>query len=308
MSVTIKIKRGTDLQRQVYTPAEGELVYTTDTKKVYIGDGVTAGGIPVNKIDMLTTEVRNTKVIPEGVLVFDVTEGNLYIGDGTTSGGVLASESTVDWSEIVNKPTSTVTDIDTQVSKAHDQNTDTELFIDEETVLTALEIKDFIDSKGQANGLATLDVNGKVPTTELPDTILGQLSYIGTYDQSTGVYPSNPSKGDYYVVNKAGIIDTVDYEIGDWMVYNGTSWDKIDNSDKVSSIAGKTGVVTLVSTDITDFDEAVSEHTDVAANTTARHTHTNKTVLDAFTDTTHLAYDGTNVLLEGDVIDGGVLS
>mgnify|MGYP001453282032 FL=1 len=113
MSVTIKIKRGTDLQRQVYTPAEGELVYTTDTKKVYIGDGVTAGGIPVNKIDMLTTEVRNTKVIPEGVLVFDVTEGNLYIGDGTTSGGVLASESTVDWSEIVNKPTSTVTDIDT---------------------------------------------------------------------------------------------------------------------------------------------------------------------------------------------------
>jgi hypothetical protein len=44
MANTIKVKRGTDANRTGITPAEGELLYTTDTKKVYVGDGTTAGG------------------------------------------------------------------------------------------------------------------------------------------------------------------------------------------------------------------------------------------------------------------------
>jgi len=44
MANTIKVKRGTDANRAGVTPAEGELLYTTDTKKVYVGDGSTAGG------------------------------------------------------------------------------------------------------------------------------------------------------------------------------------------------------------------------------------------------------------------------
>lgn len=44
MANTIKVRRGTDANRAGVTPAEGELLYTTDTKKVYVGDGSTAGG------------------------------------------------------------------------------------------------------------------------------------------------------------------------------------------------------------------------------------------------------------------------
>ena len=45
--MTLRLRRGTDAQRLSITPAEGEAIYTTDTKKVYIGDGTTAGGILV---------------------------------------------------------------------------------------------------------------------------------------------------------------------------------------------------------------------------------------------------------------------
>jgi hypothetical protein len=42
--MSLRIRRGTDAQRLTLTFDQGEVVYTTDTKKVYIGDGITAGG------------------------------------------------------------------------------------------------------------------------------------------------------------------------------------------------------------------------------------------------------------------------
>ena len=42
--MALKLRRGTDLQRLTITPQEGELLYTTDTKKLYVGDGSFAGG------------------------------------------------------------------------------------------------------------------------------------------------------------------------------------------------------------------------------------------------------------------------
>lgn len=45
--MALRLRRGIDAERQLITPLEGELIYTTDTKILYIGDGLTAGGIPV---------------------------------------------------------------------------------------------------------------------------------------------------------------------------------------------------------------------------------------------------------------------
>jgi len=42
--MSLKIRRGTNAERLTITPVEGELIYTTDTKNLYIGDGITAGG------------------------------------------------------------------------------------------------------------------------------------------------------------------------------------------------------------------------------------------------------------------------
>jgi hypothetical protein len=42
--MSLRIRRGTDAQRQTITFDQGEIVFTTDTKKVYVGDGITTGG------------------------------------------------------------------------------------------------------------------------------------------------------------------------------------------------------------------------------------------------------------------------
>ena len=42
--MALRLRRGTDAERLLITPIEGELIYTTDTKLLYIGDGTTAGG------------------------------------------------------------------------------------------------------------------------------------------------------------------------------------------------------------------------------------------------------------------------
>ncbi len=42
--MSLKLRRGLSTDRTTVTPAEGELLYTTDTKLVYVGDGSTAGG------------------------------------------------------------------------------------------------------------------------------------------------------------------------------------------------------------------------------------------------------------------------
>lgn len=88
---------------------------------------------------------------------------------------------------------------------------------------------------------ADLDGSGKVPTSQLPDTVLGALYYKGVWDASSGVYPENPNQGDYYVASTAGFVDGVDYagadyEVGDWAVFDGTEWSKVDNSERLSGI------------------------------------------------------------------------
>lgn len=98
---------------------------------------------------------------------------------------------------------------------------------------------------------------GKISVSVIPDSILGQLEYIGTWDATTGKAVSDTRpleggvirayrKGDYYIVKTAGtklpdattITELDGLQIGDWIVYNGTTWDKIDNTDYIKSVAG----------------------------------------------------------------------
>lgn len=47
--MALRLRRGTDAERLIMEPpAAGELIYTTDTKAVYVGDGTTVGGLPVS--------------------------------------------------------------------------------------------------------------------------------------------------------------------------------------------------------------------------------------------------------------------
>jgi hypothetical protein len=46
--MALLLRRGTQAERNAITPVEGELIYTTDTKRLYAGDGATLGGVLVS--------------------------------------------------------------------------------------------------------------------------------------------------------------------------------------------------------------------------------------------------------------------
>jgi hypothetical protein len=111
---------------------------------------------------------------------------------------------------------------------------------------------------GAALGVATLDAGGKVPVSELPAAVLGAISYQGTWNASTNTPTLTSSvgiKGYYYVVDVSGntnLNGITDWVIGDWAIFNGSVWQKVDNTDAVTSVNGQTGTVVLTTTNIAE--------------------------------------------------------
>ena len=80
--------------------------------------------------------------------------------------------------------------------------------------------------------------------------ISGGVVYSGTWDASTNT-PTLTSgigtKGNYYVVSVPGntnLDGITDWQAGDWAIFNGTVWQKVDNSEVtyVSNVATGTGL------------------------------------------------------------------
>lgn len=92
--------------------------------------------------------------------------------------------------------------------------------------------------------------------TDKPGAI---LNYKGTWNVSTNtptLSDSTGSGGDVYRVSVAGSRNlgsgTISWEVGDYAIYSPvtSSWEKADTTDAVSSVAGRTGAVTLTSADL----------------------------------------------------------
>jgi len=100
---------------------------------------------------------------------------------------------------------------------------------------------------GLANGVATLDSGGKIPASQLPSSV---MEYKGTWNASTNtptLADGTGDNGDVYLVNVAGSQNlgsgTISFAVGDWVVYNGTIWQKSLNSNAVASVFGRTGTI-----------------------------------------------------------------
>ena len=118
---------------------------------------------------------------------------------------------------------------------------------------------------GPTNGADAQPTFRALVTADLPAAVMGGMVYQGTWNATTNT-PAIPAaaagnKGYYYKVATAGTtsIDGIaEWAIGDWIVSNGTTWDKIDNTDSVSTVAGRTGAVVITSADLADFAAAVA--------------------------------------------------
>jgi len=110
--------------------------------------------------------------------------------------------------------------------------------------------------------------SGKYLTTNGTSTswasVAGGLSYQGTWNATTNtptLASSTGVNGYYYIVATAGSTNLngiTDWQIGDWLLFNGTVWQKIDQSELVTSITSADGSVIVTTTGST-VDLAVSQ-------------------------------------------------
>lgn len=130
------------------------------------------------------------------------------------------------------------------------------------------DVEEVLNTKANASpdGKTPLINNeGKINTAYLPDTVLGQVEFKGTFSAANGVNQVDDEEGAangwYYICIASGnynpdgseyIYNDRDddagfqpggYEVGDWAIYNHGIWDKVDNTDAVTLVNGQKGSV-----------------------------------------------------------------
>lgn len=175
------------------------------------------------------------------ILILILSCGCAIAGTTTTNYSLYKpAKGDTDWSTQVNNNFDTID----STMKATSDVADTAVTPSELTAAIATKVDDA--DLGVANGVATLGADSKLTATQLPAALVGALIYKGVLDASGAAYPADPEQGWYYVISVAGTIDGTAYVIGDWAAYNGTSWDKIDNSASSSGWSAGGGVVKLL--------------------------------------------------------------
>lgn len=182
--MTLRLRRGTDLERQSITFQEGELVYITDTKDLYAGDGTTVGGIKVSNIGTPSSLTQNLNLNGYNIQGTGTISATSFVGDG---------------SNLVNIPGTIVTNGNYTINIAGYVNTFTnEVMIDPNTKTL---FGDFIGSHQGSlradDSTLLVDAN----TGAFFGTFVGDGSLISniTIDQLDDVDITNPSAGEVLV-------------------------------------------------------------------------------------------------------------
>jgi hypothetical protein len=132
MSLSVQLRRGTSAQNAAFIGRAGELIYTTDTKDLFVHDGSTAGGTPVGSLasiadDSVTfakieeipanTILGNNTGSSSDILELSVaqTQALLNVADGATAN---SSDATLlaRANHTGTQTASTISDFDTEVA------------------------------------------------------------------------------------------------------------------------------------------------------------------------------------------------
>ena len=90
------------------------------------------------------------------------------------------------------------------------------------------------------------------------NALAGGLQFQGTWNANTNsptITSGVGTQGYFYIVNVAGnttIDGNTGWQVGDWILFDGTVWQKVDNTDAVTSVNGFTGAVVLTTSNISE--------------------------------------------------------
>lgn len=118
-----------------------------------------------------------------------------------------------------------------------------------------------VTEKGANSGVATLTSSGKLTQSQIPDGLLGNVKYGGTFNASgvctlvdsklididgtevtsLTIATNNATKyrGYYFIASADGTVAGIQFQVGDWCISNGSAgWAKVDNTDAVTGVKG----------------------------------------------------------------------
>ena len=105
---------------------------------------------------------------------------------------------------------------------------------------------------GSSTAIPVITVDAKGVITGATTTAFQSgLSFQGAWNAATNtptLASGTGTSGHYYITSVAGTTNLdgiTDWQVGDWAVFNGTVWQKLDQSNTVVSVNGQTGVVNL---------------------------------------------------------------
>jgi hypothetical protein len=220
---------------------------TGTSNQVNIANG--AGSITLS----LPQDIHTTATPTFTTVIADVDKtGSLNIG-GTNATTVNIGNSTsgADILGTLNLNTHLITNVLDPVSL---QDAATKNFVDDSiSALSLVYIP--LTQRAANNGVATLDAGGKIPAGQLPNSV---MEFKGVYDPNTdtpALANGTGNTGDTYVAN-AGSHDfgagSITFADGDYVVYNGSIYQKSINSNNIASVNGQQGVVVLDTDDVSE--------------------------------------------------------
>jgi len=169
--MSLRLRRGTDAERTSVVFAEGEVVYTTDTKLVYVGDGVTQGGV---NLVANASEVPPNSITIEKLAVSDGTAGQVLSTDGSgnlafvdaVTGEIVIPENSVGATELA-VATGTANQVLSIDGAGNLQFIDAVLSINEGSI----SIVELAVTDGTAGQVLTTDGNGVLSFTDVITSI-----------------------------------------------------------------------------------------------------------------------------------------
>ena len=117
-------------------------------------------------------------------------------------------------------------------------------------------ITTLIGHRGTANGFATLDENGRIPYSQLPESA---MEYKGQWNAETNtptLADGTGSKGDFYIVSVAGTqnlgSENIQFFVNDRVIYDGSVWTRLSAGDvnTVNNVLPTNGNVALTGENI----------------------------------------------------------
>lgn len=182
--VKLKTRRGTDSERKTITPDQGELVSTTDTKRLYLGTGILSGGVVVG-----------SKVHPHVINTSSLTSIISEIGDLVFANNKFYQLTAIDytnsnsWADVSTRIDPTLFNYTSTNSLSLNPNSIKSLYLDPTTITNGVKVSSGnleLDYNTKSLEISSLQLSlkaGGIDEREINSSALSYGLKGGSYDK-----------------------------------------------------------------------------------------------------------------------------